>query len=70
MKTVRILFCAGLLFLSHFGSAQPAPPGGGGGSSPSCWPPTNCSSVPVDGGIALLMAAGALYGAKRLKKSI
>ena len=48
--------------------SQTAP--GGGTSTPSCWPPSACTSVPVDGGIAFLMAAGALYGAKRLKKSI
>ena len=43
--------------------AQPGPPPGGGGSTPSCWPPP---CVPIDGGISLLIAAGAAYGAKKL----
>lgn len=37
----------------------PPPPQG----SPLCWPPP---CVPIDGGISLLIAAGALYGGKKL----
>lgn len=40
-------------------SAPPPPPGG----SPGCWPPP---CVPIDGGISILIAAGAAYGAKKL----
>lgn len=42
-------------------SAPPAPPGGGG--KPKCWPPP---CVPIDGGISLLIVAGAIYGGKKL----
>jgi len=42
----------------------PGPPGGGGGGgTPPCWPPP---CVPIDGGIGLLLAAGALYGVKKV----
>jgi len=43
-------------------SAPPPPPGTG----PGCWPPP---CVPIDGGITLLMAAGAAYGAKKIYDS-
>lgn len=39
-------------------------PGGGGGMSPGCWPPP--CSVPIDGGVSLLLAAGAAFGAKKI----
>lgn len=38
----------------------PPPPSGG---SPTCWPPP---CIPIDGGISFLIAAGALYGGKKL----
>lgn len=38
----------------------PPPPGG---AQPGCWPPP---CVPIDGGISILIAAGALYGGKKL----
>lgn len=65
MKTLvfRIFFILALgLNLSVV--AAPAPPVGGG--SPSCWPPP---CVPIDGGIGFLIAAGALYGLKRLSSN-
>lgn len=37
----------------------PPPPVG----SPACWPPP---CIPIDGGISLLIAAGAIYGGKKL----
>lgn len=43
-------------------AAPPPPPG----SAPTCWPPP---CVPIDGGITLLMAAGAAYGAKKFLQS-
>ena len=39
------------------------PPSGG---SPTCWPPP---CIPIDGGISLLIAAGALYGGRKLYKN-
>lgn len=30
---------------------------------PGCWPPP---CIPIDGGISLLIAAGAIYGGKKL----
>jgi hypothetical protein len=44
------------------GGGPPGPPGGGGG--PPCWPPP--CTIPLDGGISLLIAAGALYGGKKM----
>lgn len=41
----------------------PPPPPPGGGDVPGCWPPP---CVPIDGGISLLIAAGAIYGGKKL----
>ncbi len=41
--------------------ALPPPPPSG--SSPDCWPPP---CVPIDGGISLLIAAGAIYGGRKL----
>ena len=40
-----------------------APPAPGGGGKPVCWPPP---CVPIDGGISLLIIAGAIYGGKKL----
>jgi hypothetical protein len=63
MKCSKFLF---VLFFLGVGltevSAAPAPPIGGG--SPTCWPPP---CIPIDGGISILVAAGALYGLRRLK---
>jgi hypothetical protein len=61
-KIILILF-----FIVSFGSlcvALPPPPPTGGG--PNCWPPP---CVPIDGGISLLIAAGALYGGRKLYKN-
>jgi hypothetical protein len=64
MKT-RLL----LLFIFTIGLAAvcvalpPPPPPPGGGDVPGCWPPP---CVPIDGGISLLIAAGAIYGGKKL----
>lgn len=40
--------------------AQPGGPGGPGG--PPCWPPP---CIPIDGGLSLLIGAGALLGGKK-----
>jgi hypothetical protein len=41
----------------------PNPPSGG---TPGCWPPP---CIPIDGGISLLIAAGAIYGGRKLYKN-
>ncbi|MCC6180926.1 MAG: hypothetical protein IT237_03730 [Bacteroidia bacterium] len=53
-----IVCCTTIIF-----SMPPQPPGGGPGGHPDCWPPP---CVPIDGGISLLIAAGAIYGGKKL----
>jgi hypothetical protein len=49
-----------LLSFWSFGTVKP--PGGGG--PPACWPPP--CSVPIDGGISFLLAAGAAFGTKKI----
>lgn len=44
----------------------PPPSGGGSGGGFGCWPPP---CVPIDGGISLLIAAGAIYGGRKLYKN-
>lgn len=44
----------------------PNPPSGSAASAaghPGCWPPP---CIPIDGGISLLIAAGAIYGGRKL----
>lgn len=53
------LFCVFLLLVYVGNGAAPPPPPP---PPPGCWPPP---CIPVDGGISLLIAAGALYGAKK-----
>lgn len=62
MKT-KIYFTLVFTFyiISFCNAAAPPPPSGGG--TPGCWPPP---CVPIDGGISLLIAAGAIYGGKKL----
>lgn len=46
------------------GSGGGAPHGGGApAAGGGCWPPP---CIPIDGGISLLIAAGALYGGKKI----
>ncbi|MCE3260866.1 MAG: hypothetical protein K0S12_2507 [Bacteroidetes bacterium] len=62
MKTVKVL---ALIFLSvgfnYLMAAPPPPPSGTVG--PPCWPPP---CVPIDGGVSILIAAGAAYGVKKI----
>ena len=66
MKTKFLLYFifATLATLDCF-AGPPPPPSGAGGAPPSfqCWPPP---CVPIDGGISLLIAAGAIYGGGKL----
>lgn len=45
--------------LDSIATGPPNPPNG-----PSCWPPP--CSIPLDGGISLLIAAGVALGGKKL----
>ncbi|NUM49581.1 MAG: hypothetical protein HUU48_00575 [Flavobacteriales bacterium] len=64
---LKIIISLFFVFLSAKAIAlgPPGPPGGGGGGggTPPCWPPP---CVPIDGGIGFLLAAGAVYGAKKI----
>lgn len=67
MKKVKALILLGFIIVVGRTAAQaPPPPPGGGGSttSPGCWPPP--CTVPIDGGIGFLIAAGVGLGAKKL----
>lgn len=62
------LLTLGLMLPNSGLFAQPPggpPPGGGGttGTTPPCWEP---ECIPIDGGIGLLIAAGALLGGRKL----
>lgn len=63
MKTRFILFTIFLLIGVTATFAGPPPPPKPPTGTPGCWPPP---CVPIDGGISLLIAAGALYGGKKL----
>lgn len=55
------IFTLLLFLISFFVHAKPPLPPGG--NPPDCWPPP---CIPIDGGISLLIAAGAVYGGKKL----
>jgi len=55
----RILLLLTLLVVPAMGALM-AQPGTGGG--PACWPPP---CIPIDGGLSLLIGAGALLGGKK-----
>ncbi len=62
-----ILFLFLFLTIGNTVSAQLAgggPPGDpDGGGDPPCWPPP---CIPIDGGLGVLLAAGAIFGGKKL----
>ncbi len=66
LKKYKISLFIGLLLLApifiNSGICQPPPPAGA-----SCWPPP---CMPIDGGISLLIIAGAAYGSKKAYNSI
>ncbi|MEO8733825.1 MAG: hypothetical protein ABI373_05805 [Flavobacteriales bacterium] len=64
MKTIyRLLFFLCLLAVPVTGLfAQPGGPGGPPPPPPPCWPPP---CIPIDGGISLLIGAGALLGGRK-----
>ncbi len=51
-----------------FAGGPPPHPSNGNqnGGHPGCWPPP---CIPIDGGISLLIAAGAIYGGRKLYKN-
>ncbi|PKP47361.1 MAG: hypothetical protein CVT95_05765 [Bacteroidetes bacterium HGW-Bacteroidetes-12] len=70
MKGFKLIFITLTLLLATsfvselFGAGPPGPPSGGpGGGGPPCWPPP---CVPIDGGLSFLIAAGAIYGGKKI----
>ena len=71
-RIVSIFFIAAFVFLSaidvHAAMGPPGPPMG----PPPCWPPP--CTIPIDGGISFLIAAGVALGGKKLfdrrKKSV
>jgi hypothetical protein len=67
IKTMNTRFLLILLFAVGFTSlcvALPPPPPSG--NTPDCWPPP---CIPIDGGISLLIAAGAIYCGRKLYKN-
>jgi len=60
MNTKKIIFTFFIILISNICFAPPPGPPTGG---PGCWSPP---CVPIDGGITLLIAAGAIYGGKKL----
>lgn len=64
MTQFKKFILAGIFILAFaaIGLAQ-GPPGGGPPSGGNCIPPP---CVPIDGGVGFLLAAGALFGAKKL----
>ncbi len=64
-KKIFILIVAFFSVTSLCKALPPPPPPPGGGDVPGCWPPP---CIPIDGGISLLIAAGAIYGGRKLYK--
>lgn len=69
----KIILIASIAFVGLVGyqgayaqSNPPPPPVGGNAGGPP--PPPPPSGVPLDGGLSLLMAAGAAVGAKAIRK--
>jgi hypothetical protein len=68
-KTLFTIFCLIILlacpmFINYaLAFGPPGPPTG----PPPCWPPP--CTVPLDGGISLLIAAGVAYGGKKIYNS-
>lgn len=63
MNTRFILLFIFVASISSVCVAQLPPPPPPPEDEPGCWPPP---CIPIDGGISLLIAAGAIYGGKKL----
>lgn len=68
-KLIRILTITGLLTLPYSMHAQPQDPNQGqGGATPTDPPPPDGDpGAPIDGGLGILLAAGAAYGVKKYR---
>ena len=62
---IFIIFFFAIHFSAVAAGMGPPPVGGGGGGAPGCWPPGPACTVPIDGGITLLIAAGLAYGGRK-----
>ncbi len=60
MKNLYRTLLLTALFVMPLAGALLAQPGSGG--NPPCWPPP---CIPIDGGLSLLIGAGALLGSKK-----
>ena len=64
MKTrFFLLFIFTVVTITHSVALPPPPPPPDPGDAPGCWPPP---CIPIDGGISLLIAAGVVYGGRKL----
>ncbi|MBL7941129.1 MAG: hypothetical protein JNM00_00070 [Flavobacteriales bacterium] len=61
-QVFRYLLLVALFIAPLLTYAQPGPPAGGG---PPCGPPFG-PVCPIDGGATFLLAAGVLYGSKKI----
>lgn len=67
VKTALVLVVVVGLGQVAFGQPPAGPPPGGAvpsGNTPPCWAP---ECVPIDGGLGILLAAGAMLGFRSLK---
>ena len=67
MKIIKhpLLIIALIVFPALTGlDTATAQPGGGPPPDPPCWPPP--CTIPIDGGIGFLIAAGIAYGGKKI----
>ena len=76
LRFKKLLLALAVVVITTVANAMPGPPTGGppGGAPPTGSPPAggppcwNPPCVPIDGGIGLLLAAGAFVGARKLYK--
>jgi hypothetical protein len=64
-RYISLILFVSFFLVSNGAIAQPPCPDG---SPQPCDGPPNPPGTPVDGGIAILLAAGAAYGIKKLRK--
>ena len=67
-KYISLLLFVSFFLISSEAMAQGNPTPCPDGSAPPCGGPPNPPGTPIDGGIAILLAAGAAYGIKKLRE--